>query len=106
MPKPKNVFLFRVSDTRRKPVWNHPDSREPLFFTVKTGTKSWMEIVVANFGSVGIALEKDMKLNMMGGGGGKYERKKKTRTHPTCNRVATHPRDSGDYQFIRILGNA
>ncbi len=40
-----------------------------MFFTVETGTKSWMEIVVvANFGSVGIALEKDMKLNMMGSG--------------------------------------
>jgi hypothetical protein len=25
-------------------------------------------VVVANFGSVGIALEKDMKLNMMGSG--------------------------------------
>ncbi len=28
-------------------------------------------VVVANFGSVGIALEKDMKLNMMGGGVGR-----------------------------------
>jgi hypothetical protein len=68
MPKPtKNVFFkffFRVSHTQRRPIWNHPDSREPLFFRVETETKSWMEIVVvANFSFVGIVLQKDVKRN-------------------------------------------
>jgi hypothetical protein len=65
-------FFFRVFDTRRKAVRNHSDCREPLFFTVETGTKSWMEIVVvANFGFVAIVVQKDYekKLNMLGVGG-------------------------------------
>jgi murein endopeptidase len=92
-----------------------------MVFTVETGTKNWMEIVVvvvANFGFVWYCSAKghEKKPNMMGGlwrGGGGVDMKlgwwsgpelvwgpkmkeKEDETPPppdptTCNRVVTHP---------------